>query len=320
MIKLAISLLALYGTSAFVSPSVNGATSALSSSRPLVREIGSDVGSNRYERNRFGSNEASFVDRLRPNDRFSDYRYGGRYGSDRWYDSYSYQDRGGSLALRPGVGTNSRESYLQGGARNSWNTYSSEPIGCYLETEGRPLNAHVDFWQGPNNAVGSLKVFSEDGYLRPWQAWLDTAGSYSTSYSTTMDVKNEGPQEFPLIARPTRGQAHQGVGRQGIKVDGGVLRTFSIEPNVESVLVELWSEGLPIKARIELWQGPNNVKQMGEVYVDDGNAKPFAAVLETPGYEGCTVAIRNIGPMEYPMQAAVEPMRMGGGYRSGWSY
>jgi hypothetical protein len=113
--------------------------------------------------------------------------------------------------------------------------------------------------------------------------------------------------EFPLYAgvAPIDG-ADLGSKATPRTIQGGALRTYPFEPNVDSVKVVLQTDGRPLNSRIELLQGPNNIKQVMELYTEDGMDRPFVAVVETPG-SGNVVRIVNTATMEFPLVCQAEP-------------
>merc|ERR1711965_1229943 len=104
------------------------------------------------------------------------------------------------------------------------------------------------------------------------------------------------------VARANRGPVSADM---PILVQGGSLRTWSYRsPLVEQVQVLLSTEGRPLDADIVLWHGPDNTPCKMRVYVENGQLRPFNAVVETPRGPN-TVAIRNIGQIEFPLAANV---------------
>lgn len=97
---------------------------------------------------------------------------------------------------------------------------------------------------------------------------------------------------------------------RGETVQGGSLKTFTLPHHVNAAQVTITSDGLPVNAKVELWGTSTHVKQLAEVYNDNGQTRPFAAIIDVPGGEN-TIAVRNTGPMEYPIRVVVEPVGMG---------
>ena len=191
----------------------------------------------------------------------------------------------------------------------SFSAESVRFVQVALKTEGRPLDATVDLWQGPDNMPAKMRVFIEDGYVRPLSAVIATPRGQNS-----IAIRNTGQLEFPLTACV---QADVGHGCEAVinslsdttrpeTVQGGSLKTFSFNPSVASVQILLKTDGRPLNARIELLQGPNNNKQIIELYTEDGLERPFFAVIETPG-AGNVVRVVNTGPLEFPMTARVAP-------------
>jgi hypothetical protein len=186
-----------------------------------------------------------------------------------------------------------------------------ERVQVRLGTEGRPLSANIELWQGPDNTPYKLRVYNEDGKVRPFNAVILTPGS-----PNTVAIRNTGQMEFPMAAAVSAttefGDSDDMMSFESgssMTIQGGALRTFPFDPTVESVQVLLKTDGRPLNARIELLQGPNNNKQVLEIYCEDGFTRPFFVVIETPG-SGNVVRVVNTSPVEFPMYAAVEAYRM----------
>jgi hypothetical protein len=239
----------------------------------------------------------------------------------------------------PGVDPPQRPETIQGsGSRRTWDTSRHDQTQVVVGSpSGRPVYANVQVWEGPNNTPASMRLYSEDGAMRPWQAGFQN--TFRSGGSSSLNIRNTGPMEFPVEATITGsydGSRGQKVGdqiKQATKeaekeqqqrqrtmtptksllksqtVQGGSLKTFSVGPSCEAIRMELFSEGRPMYAVVEMWQGPNNIQQCAEIYSDNGNDRVWSAIIPTPGYS-CTIAIRNIGPMAYPISATVDAMSM----------
>ena len=88
-------------------------------------------------------------------------------------------------------------------------------------------------------------------------------------------------------------------------VQGGSLKTYTFDPQVNYVQIDIETDGMPCYAKVEVSQGPGDARQVFDVYSDDG--APWQGIVETPGY-GSTILVKNEGPMEYPIKCSLEPI------------
>jgi hypothetical protein len=206
----------------------------------------------------------------------------------------------------------SSQVLVQGGSLKTWSFLSNDvdSVQLRLETQGRPLDADIELWQGPDNTPHKIRVFIEDGRMRPFSCVIMTPRG-----PNTVAIRNTAQLEFPMAASVVADTDEEGGPlalpqysemRDQVTIQGGALRTFPFESNVESVQVLLKTDGRPLNARIELLQGPNTIKEVIEVYTEDGMDRPFFVVIETPG-SGNVVRIVNAATVEFPMTAMVEP-------------
>lgn len=204
---------------------------------------------------------------------------------------------------------------VQGGSLKTWSFANPnvERVQVVLGTEGRPLDADVELWQGPDNTPQKIRVYVEDGSLRPFNAVLETPRS-----PNTVAIRNTGHLEFPMAAvvQADNEGGPMAITKSSNTIQGGALRTYPFDPFVESVQVFLKTDGRPLNARIELLQGPNNNKQVIELYTEDGLDRPFCAILETPG-SGNVVRVVNTATVEFPLTASVEAHTVGDGNPDG---
>jgi hypothetical protein len=210
----------------------------------------------------------------------------------------------GGLARNRGPPAADASVLVQGGSLRTW-TYRSpavEQVQVVLSTEGRPLDADIELWHGPDNTPVKMRAYVENGQLRPFSAVIETPRG-----PNTVAIRNIGQIEFPIAASVVAENIDQPTPEcleSSMTIQGGALRTYPFDPTVDSVQVLLTTDGRPLNARIELLQGPNNNKQVIELYTEDGMDRPFFCFLATPG-SGNVVRIVNTAPVEFPMAASV---------------
>jgi len=208
---------------------------------------------------------------------------------------------------------NSSPVVVQGGSLRTWSFSNPmiDAVQVLLKSEGRPIDADIELWQGPDNTPHKMRVYVEDGALRTFNTVIGTPRG-----PNTVAIRNIGQLEFPLdaVVRPDlNGGLAVSIASVATKseiIQGGAIRTYPFNPSVDSVAIILKTDGRPLNARIELLQGPNNNKQVVELYTEDGLDRPFFAVIETPG-SGNVVRIVNSAPVEFPLYATVDAYMIG---------
>jgi len=197
---------------------------------------------------------------------------------------------------------------VQGGSLRTCSfDQSVDRVSVFLETTGRPLNANIELWQGPDNAPQKMSVYLEDGSKRPFRAVVESPGG-----ANAIAIRNTGQMELPLIAGLDCDSSGSTAPIETLLsnsdsriVQGGAVYTTPFSPSVQSVQVGLRTDGRPLNARVELLQGPNNNKQVMDIYTENGEERPFYAIVDTPG-SGNVVRIVNTATVEFPLTASVE--------------
>merc|ERR1719253_2155780 len=146
---------------------------------------------------------------------------------------------------------------VQGNSLRTWSYRSPavEQVQIILSTEGRPLDADIELWHGPDNTPTKMRVYAENGLLRPFSAVIETPRG-----PNTVAIRNIGQIEFPIAADVIADNViNPSVEclQSSTTIQGGALRTYPFDPSVDSVQVLLKTDGRPLNARIELLQGPN---------------------------------------------------------------
>jgi hypothetical protein len=221
---------------------------------------------------------------------------------------------------------------IQGASLKTWdfNSEHLDAVQVLLKTEGRPLKADIELWQG-ENAPQKISVYSENGETRPLSAFIATPYQGHTAVA----VKNSGEGEFPMkacveadlhqngnylsgsgpangnqIAKFTLQQLWDKAQPKTVQGDGATY-VVPLESNIQRVQILITSEKNPINARIEILEGPNNVKQVMEIQTEDGKARPFFCVLDLPDPILTNVMrVVNTGPFEFPIECRIEPFKV----------
>ncbi|CAJ1936091.1 unnamed protein product [Cylindrotheca closterium] len=181
---------------------------------------------------------------------------------------------------------------------------TSRSLRIDMMTDGRPLEARVELWHGPDHCPQKVRVYSENGYDRPFRACIEPPSGDS---NFAVAIKNTGKNfEFPLAASVQDLEAMDEADANpfydsqllledgddsygnvlsrtnGRVIQGGAIRSFNFAPKVDKIQVLLETSGLPLCARIEISQGPDSNKQVMDIFSEDGKQFPLYLAIDLP--------------------------------------
>jgi hypothetical protein len=155
-----------------------------------------------------------------------------------------------------------------------------------------PFRAMLKFKPGTK----TLKISTTGSHEFPLEfgAEVPNMARMKETWKATQKVFDAGPKTIV-----------QGGSTEG---GGGSVRYFNIPDTVESVQMVLWSRDLgkrTVKAKIEVLQGPNSIRQLYDLHCG-GSTQPYHCVIPTPG-TGWTIRVIATNYMEFPFEAVVVP-------------
>jgi len=183
-------------------------------------------------------------------------------------------------------------------------------IAC-ASPNGRPVNADISLWIGPDWTPVSIKCHSEDGSIYPVQTLVGTRNK-----SSNVEIKNTGIHSFPINAACSYAIAPLSDARSEIQtgpavyIEGGAIKMAPIPAEVDQVEVLLTTEGKQLHAMIELLNGPNNVKASYEVFTNNGQLNALFIAFDTPS-AGNALRVKNLAPLEFPLKMYSRPSKTG---------
>lgn len=171
---------------------------------------------------------------------------------------------------------------VQGQTLKTWDigAASTERVQLKIGSSGRPIHTNVELWHTPSYIPTKFQVYTEDGECRPVEAVIETPKN-----PKTVAVYNTGCLEFPFtanVANTGLDKAYyslQGEESQ-LAQGGGQVLSYTFGPEVESVQILLKTTERNMKAKVELTQGPNQIKQTIDVYASVGMKNPAYFVMQ----------------------------------------
>jgi hypothetical protein len=84
-----------------------------------------------------------------------------------------------------------------GGSLKTWSYKSPfvEQVQVKISSEGRPVDSDIELWQGPENTPCKMRLYVENGAIRPFHVLIETPRG-----PNTIAIRNIGQSEFPILA------------------------------------------------------------------------------------------------------------------------
>ena len=191
----------------------------------------------------------------------------------------------------------------------SFRSLSVERVQVFLSTEGRPLDADIELWHGPDAPPYKMRIYGDNGQLRPFRAVIETPTGPNTVAVRNNKEHLDDPCDPPLAAKVLSRDVESpsaACTASSTTIQGGALRKFHLDASIDSVEVYLQAHNRPLHVNIELLQGESH-KTVIELYSENGQERPFFCVLETPGADNA-VRIVNVADVDFPISASVAPL------------
>lgn len=197
---------------------------------------------------------------------------------------------------------------IEGSSREHWEfpDPNQEIVQVGVDSNGRPVEALIELWIGPDWTPMKVKAYTEDGMMRPVQALIGTRNK-----AAAIDINNTGPGDFPLNAAAAYAgpsmvgqRANLLTDNQGRYIEGGAVHSVNFDATVEQVQVLLYTDTRQLNAQVELLNGPNNFKQKYEVFTNNGLLNSLYVIFNAPG-AGNVVRVTNLAPLEFPCKAFI---------------
>jgi hypothetical protein len=148
---------------------------------------------------------------------------------------------------------------VEGQTRRTWDfdDVRLDTVQTIMTSSGRPIQAEIELWIGPDWTPCTLKVYSEDGDLRPVQTLIGTRNK-----SARIECRNVNAMEFPFNAACVYAKPELAALRTDIPesvparyVEGGAIYTVPFDSSVKQVQVYLQTDARQLKAKVELLNG-----------------------------------------------------------------